>query len=267
MGDGVELPYRVIKLACEMFAESTGPSYNEMDEYFGYQLNVDPAKVEYPKTNNRKERFKFWLNKCSVVEQKRILEDLCSGDISFYHGMPCDEQVERLKSFLEATSTPDVLEGSLKKVDSTSVRADWEKARSRAEEDPDGAITSARSLIESVCKYIGEELGVKVSDDEEMPALFGVISEPLGLCPKQYSEKEFKKILGGVWSIVNGLASLRNGLGDAHGRGKRFVKPLPRHAEFAVNMAGTLSSFLIKSLERKQTAEREVRATEKEQRI
>lgn len=29
-----------------------------------------------------------------------------------------------------------------------------------------------------------------------------------------------------------------------HGQGKRPVKPLPRHAELAVNMAGSMASFL-----------------------
>jgi hypothetical protein len=32
------------------------------------------------------------------------------------------------------------------------------------------------------------------------------------------------------------MKDLRNRLGDAHGQGKRPVKPLPRHAELTVNM-------------------------------
>ena len=36
---------------------------------------------------------------------------------------------------------------------------------------------------------------------------------------------------------------------DAHGQGKRRVKPLPRHAELAVNMAGSVASLLAATFE------------------
>src|ERR1019366_2124876 len=36
-----------------------------------------------------------------------------------------------------------------------------------------------------------------------------------------------------------------------HGQGKRPVKPLPRHAELAVNMAGSMASFLLATFEAK----------------
>jgi Abortive infection C-terminus len=49
--------------------------------------------------------------------------------------------------------------------------------------------------------------------------------------------------------------NLRNRLGDAHGQGKRPVKPAPRHAELAVNMAGSLASFLLATFE--ATAEKD----------
>jgi len=45
---------------------------------------------------------------------------------------------------------------------------------------------------------------------------------------------------------VNLLATLRNGLGDAHAP-NRPVRPLPRHATLAVNLAGTMASFLVET--------------------
>jgi hypothetical protein len=44
---------------------------------------------------------------------------------------------------------------------------------------------------------------------------------------------------------VNELGSLRNRISDAHGHGRRPVKPAPRHAELAVNLAGAVSAFLV----------------------
>jgi hypothetical protein len=55
----------------------------------------------------------------------------------------------------------------------------------------------------------------------------------------------FKSILGNCQSIVNNLASIRNKIGDAHGQGRKAVRAKPRHAELAVNLAGTMASFLV----------------------
>ncbi|WP_368854819.1 abortive infection family protein [Methylosinus sp. Ce-a6] len=52
-------------------------------------------------------------------------------------------------------------------------------------------------------------------------------------------------MLGNRQSVVNHLGAIRNKIGDAHGRGRRPVKPKPRHAELAVNLAGTMASFLV----------------------
>jgi Abortive infection C-terminus len=44
---------------------------------------------------------------------------------------------------------------------------------------------------------------------------------------------------------VNYIGTIRNRLGDAHGPGPYRVRPLPRHAELVVNLAGTMATFLI----------------------
>jgi hypothetical protein len=53
--------------------------------------------------------------------------------------------------------------------------------------------------------------------------------------------------LGGCTSVVEGLGALRNKVGDAHGQGKRPVRVSPRHAHLAVNLAGTMATFLIET--------------------
>jgi hypothetical protein len=52
-------------------------------------------------------------------------------------------------------------------------------------------------------------------------------------------------ILGNIHSVVRHLAEIRNKVGNAHGKGRKAVKPKPRHAELAVNLAGTMALFLI----------------------
>jgi hypothetical protein len=81
--------------------------------------------------------------------------------------------------------------------------------------------------------------------DADPAKLWGLAAEKLNLAPHQQQEQVFKAILGNCQSVVNYLATIRNRVGDAHGQGRRPVKPKPRHAELAVNLAGTMAAFLV----------------------
>lgn len=129
------------------------------------------------------------------------------------------------------------------------VNDQWSKALERKIQDPEGAITTARTLLESVCKYILEKKKVAYDEKHDLPKLYFLTAETLNLAPQQHIEEIFKQILGGCQTVVNGLGSLRNKTGDAHGKGQRYVKPAERHAKLAVNLAGTVSVFLIETLE------------------
>lgn len=125
----------------------------------------------------------------------------------------------------------------------------WTKALSRCQEDPSGAITAARSLLESTCKLILDERGVQYTSSATLPELFSKLTSGLELSPTQQSEESFRKITGGCKTIVDGLAAIRNDLGDSHGKGSRATRPAPRHAELAVNLAGAVSMFLVQTNE------------------
>lgn len=138
---------------------------------------------------------------------------------------------------------------SLGRLDSTAVQTEWDKAVTRQASDPDGAITIARTLVESVCKHILHDLGETPDDKSELPKLFHRTSEMLNLAPSQHAEHAVKAILGGCASVANGLAELRNKLGDAHGKQAGSVRAQPRHARLAVNVAGSLALFLVETWE------------------
>jgi hypothetical protein len=140
-----------------------------------------------------------------------------------------------------------IVSDRLQTFDSAGVHEIWEKALSRRTADPEGAITIARTLLETVCKRILDALGAKYSDKEDLPKLYSMTAKSLNLAPEQHSEEAIKAILGGVMTVVNGLGTLRNKLSDSHGRGGAPVKPSPRHASLAVNLAGALATFLVET--------------------
>jgi len=127
-----------------------------------------------------------------------------------------------------------------------TVNGIWAKALERRTDDPEGAITASRTLLEAVCKRILDDLGIEHTGKEDFSELYKMVAKELRLAPENYPEKNFKAILSSCQGIVNHLATLRNGLSDAHAP-SRPARPLPRHATLAVNLAGTMASFLVET--------------------
>ncbi|GHC63606.1 hypothetical protein GCM10010136_05070 [Limoniibacter endophyticus] len=132
--------------------------------------------------------------------------------------------------------------------DADGVHAVWGKAIARRNTDPEGAITVARTLLETVSKRILVETGKSYSEKDDLPKLYSNAAKALNLAPDQHTEEPIKAILGGAMNLVNGIGTLRNRLSDAHGRGGKLpVRPSPRHASLAVNTAGAIATFLVET--------------------
>ena len=146
-------------------------------------------------------------------------------------GAPGDERVEAVLAVLS----------------SASVHSAWESALERRASDPDGAITSARTLLETVCKHILDDLGLEYDPSADLPGLYRQTAEALNLAPSQHTEPIVRRVLGGCTSVVEGIGAMRNKLGDAHGKGQADSVPEARHAELAVNLAGAAATLLVQS--------------------
>lgn len=84
---------------------------------------------------------------------------------------------------LEASSTrpvDEVATETLTMLDADHVADLWQKALDRRQRDPEGAITAARTLLESVCKLILDDLAIPYSDDD-LPKLYGKVASALAL--------------------------------------------------------------------------------------
>lgn len=146
-----------------------------------------------------------------------------------------------------------VASDALETFDVSGVHAVWLKAIARRNTDPEGAITIARTLLETVTKRILDQGGEEYSDKDDLPKLYASAAKFLNLAPSQHTEEPIKAILGGAMSLVNGIGTLRNRLSDSHGRGGKLpVKPSPRHASLAVNTAGAIATFLVETFLERQ---------------
>jgi hypothetical protein len=221
----------------------TGEDYVNLRKYFldnPVTKELLPSWVRTNRTLNQfwqfiKYKFGTYLERRSFIwEEMNPLLEFCESKQTF----PAEKAIS------------DVLE----KIDDDSIHHAWQKALERKGSDPKGAITISRTILESVCKHILDDLDISYnSNNIELSELYKKTANELNLSPSQHTEDIFKQILGGCSGIINGLGSLRNKLGDAHGKGKVNVKPASRHAELAVNLSGAMALFLLETFKARKS--------------
>lgn len=227
-----------------LISRSTGgvandSDYQELRYYFINNPETNKLLPEFVKTNHDLSQFwQFIKYEFKRYDERR--EFIWSNFEKF------------LQHIEGKTATPahNAISDSLKDFNEESVHSVWTRALERRHSDPEGAITAARTLLETVCKHILDEQSILYDSNKiELHELYKLTAKELNLSPSQHTEDIFKQILGGCSSIISGLGMLRNRLGDAHGQGKKSIRPSPRHAELAVNLAGSMSLFLVSTWE------------------
>lgn len=113
--------------------------------------------------------------------------------------------------------------------------------------DYDGAITNARSLVETLLTSIEKDLNPNAPEpDGDLVRSFTRVRGLLNLDPSRKDISDaLKQVLSGLSSIVHGLATMRNKMSDAHAK---TYKPARHHAKLAVNSAKTLADFLFETM-------------------
>ena len=137
-----------------------------------------------------------------------------------------------------------------------TVSRDIQRAVEAIKIDPESAVTSACSTVESVCRSILIELSEELPGKKDIKALFNAVKKPLGLSPDRKDidpliADDVRKILSGLATIVEGIGALRTHGGDAHGRERGYSRIDSRIASLAVNAANTTALFLIETWQRK----------------
>lgn len=116
------------------------------------------------------------------------------------------------------------------------------------EEDFDGAVTNARSVLEAVLVAVEAKLVAEPeAHDGDLMKLFRRVQKLLHLEPQRKDINEaLRQVLSGLTSIVSGLAPLRNKMSDAHAR---TFRPSRHHAKLAVNAAKTAVDFVLETFD------------------
>ncbi len=212
------------KFICEMIHPSvrTENEVNEILPIINKYLNKDNFEL-FPK-NYISGRPVFGYRKIDALKQKTI------------------ENVKTIKNYLST----DYIDKQIKIIESA------------VENDPALAIGTAKELIETICKAIIKENVVEINekDKDNLQKKFKKTLEILELLPENIDNykkgvQSIKKLLGGLNTIVHGLAELRNEYGTGHGKGPQFKGLQPRHAKLAANAASIVAYFLLEAHNKK----------------
>ena len=111
------------------------------------------------------------------------------------------------------------------------------------DEDYDGAITNARSLVEAVLTQIEANLDSSHPQyDGDLPKLYKRVQKLLHLDPGRPDiDQSLKQVLSGLVNIIQGLSGLSNKMGDRH---VRTYTPSRHHAILVCNSAKSACNFL-----------------------
>lgn len=225
-------------------------------------------------TGQRRNRFKQYLARIdlpSAENEQRLLRVIAgliqhvdaidrsswSGPTGRTSADPVRRQLE-IDGYLYKNGTIEAVNASvaLKRLSATAVKFDASHLKAQidrlyraVETDPDLSIGQAKELVETCCRTILTDHGIKEDKPLELAPLVRRTMECLKLVPEGISDeargaKTIKAVLGNLSQISQGLAELRNLYGTGHGKdGRRRGLPL-RHARLAVAASVALVTFL-----------------------
>lgn len=225
-----------------------GFSAEEIPEFFSNYEGGVPTVASYDMTVSKSVLFVDSVKTLSPENQRLALYDLCDSPPESEHPMPSKaERKELLKALVQADGKSP-LAVKLSKITLQGVRSQWFTAASRLPSSPASAITSARTLLEGVCKTILVELNETPDSSGDLSRLVKQTRAALGIDAAQGASQNVHQMLSGLGQIVDGIAGLSNKVGDRHGLAAGEKITDLSFAALTVHAAGTLSLFLVRVL-------------------
>lgn len=133
----------------------------------------------------------------------------------------------------------------------STVSSEFERIQRNIDLDPPAAVTASCALLEALFRVYIEDEELESPSDQSIKPLWNVVRKHLGLDPAGVTDEDLRKVLSGLGSIVDGIASARTHHGSAHGQRRGGYRPKPRHARLVVHAAATLATFILETWEEK----------------
>jgi hypothetical protein len=150
------------------------------------------------------------------------------------------------------TGTVESLREKFAEIDAAYVLGQITRMESAINDDPSLAIGTAKELVETCCKTILNQRGIKIEGSPDLPNLTRQTGRELRLTLADIPDdakavETIRRLLSNLASICQSLTELRNTYGTGHGRDAHSKGLGSRHAKLMVGAASTLAVFLIET--------------------
>jgi len=140
----------------------------------------------------------------------------------------------------------------IKNRDIPSIETEFNRALQNVNSEPREAVSAACNILESIFKvYISDE-NIDSPKKQDLQNVWKVVKNDLGLDPSLVEDNDLKRILSGIFSIVDGIGALRTHASSAHGQGRKIYTIKSRHARLAIHSAHTLALFVLETWDEKR---------------
>ena len=124
-------------------------------------------------------------------------------------------------------------------------KIDYDRALATVSTDPAQALSSASSLLESICKSIHDKAEVKYPSDQSMQPLIKSTQNILKLNQKDTENEDIKRLIGGLVNAAAAVGTLRTKASSAHGKGANQSLASSSLARLGVNSATAVGLYFI----------------------
>lgn len=257
-----KIPLNLIAILSEMLPEYE--SHATLDNLFLYaEINSEipdvskPAKVQQVLMN---------VNKSDPDPLKvlgKVLEKYLDGGILYPRDQDrFDQQIETIKKILSDNSllyikggiisgsltTPTKsLESVIKGLEIPALDQEFMRALTHVDASPREAVSAASNILESICKVYIAENNLAMPNKKDLKNLFDVVRKSLNIQRDSVEDEDLLRIISGIISVVDGIASLRTHASSAHGAGVKQYNLKPRHARLAIHAAHTIGLYILES--------------------
>ncbi|MFW1798345.1 abortive infection family protein [Acinetobacter guillouiae] len=257
-----KIPLNLIAILSEMLPEHE--SHATLDNLFLYaEINFEipdvskPAKVQQVLMN---------VNKSDPEPLKvlgKVLEKYLDGGILYPRDQDrFDKQLESIKKILSDNSllyikggiisgsltTPTKsLESVIKELEIPALDQEFMRALTYVDASPREAVSAASNILESICKVYISENNLAMPNKKDLKNLFDVVRKALNIQRDSVEDEDLLRIISGIISVVDGIASLRTHSSSAHGAGVKQYNLKPRHARLAIHAAHTIGLYILES--------------------
>ena len=131
--------------------------------------------------------------------------------------------------------------------DIPTIDAEFNRALTNVTSQPREAVSAACNILESIFKvYIADE-NLEMPQKQDLSNVWKVVRADLGFKPGILEDTDLKKILSGMFSVIDGIGALRTHASSAHGQGRTAYSLKPRHARLAIHSAHTIALFVLET--------------------